>query len=109
MSIFSKFSKKNPASLAFKRSMAQLISNKNIKYVGEKVDGIEIIIGKGGCISIDGDQIIVFSSGDVLLRANIAEMDASELLSKEGVIITAPDVEHGGKIRTIVVYYVYFR
>lgn len=109
MSVFSRFSKKNPASLAYKRNMAQMISNKRIRYVGEKIDGVEEVIGKGGSISIRDDEILVFASADVLLRAKIAEMNASELLSKDGVIITAPDLEHGGKERTIVVYYVYYR
>ncbi len=109
MSIFSRFFKKNPASLAYKREMAQMISNKRIRYVGEKIDGVEEVIGKGGSISIRDDEILVFASADVLLRAKIAEMDASELLSKDGVIITAPDLEHDGKVRTIVVYYVYYR
>jgi len=109
MSIFSRFSKKNPSSLAYKRDMATMISNKRIRYVGEKVDGVEEVIGKGGSISIRDDQILVFASADVLLRAKIAEMDASELLSKDGVIITAPDLEHDGKVRTIIVYYVYYR
>ena len=109
MWIFSKFSKKNPSSLAYKRNMAQMISNKRIKYVGEKVDGVEEVIGKGVSISIRDDEIIVFASADVLLRAKIADMNASELLSKDGVIITAPDLERGGVVRTIIVYYVYFR
>ncbi len=109
MSIFSMFSKKNPSSLAYKRNMAQMISNKRIKYVGEKVNGVEEVIGKGGSISIRDDEILVFASSDVLLRAKIADMNASELLSKDGVIISAPDLERGGEIRTIVVYYVYYR
>lgn len=109
MSIFSIFSKKNPSSLAYKRNMAQMISNKRIRYVGEKVDGVEEVIGKGGSISIRDDEILVFASSDVLLRAKIADMEASELLSKDGVIITAPDLEHDCKMRTIVVYYVYYR
>lgn len=109
MGFFSRFSKKDPSSLAFKRNMAQMISNKRIKYVGEKIDGVEEIIGKGGSISIRDDEILVFSSADVLLRAKIADMNAAELLSKDGVIIAAPDLEHDGKVRTIVVYYVYYR
>ncbi len=109
MSIFSRFSKKNPSSAAYKREMAQMISNKRIRYVGEKKDGVEEVIGKGGSISIRDDEILVFASADVLLRAKITDMDASELLSKDGVIITAPDLEHGGQMRTIVVYYVYYR
>lgn len=109
MSIFSRFSKKNPSSLAYKREMARMISNKRIRYVGEKIDGVEEVIGKGGSISIREDEILVFASADVLFRAKIAEMEASELLSKDGVIITAPDLEHDEKVRTIVVYYVYYR
>ena len=90
MGLFSRFAKKNTASLAYRRQMAQMIS-------------------KGGSISIRDDEILVFSSADVLLRAKIADMDASELLSKDGVIITAPDLEHGGAVRTVIVYYVYYR
>ena len=109
MGLFSRFAKKNTASLAYRRQMAQMISNKRIKYVGERRDGVEEVIGKGGSISIRDDEILVFSSADVLLRAKIADMDASELLSKDGVIITAPDLEHGGAVRTVIVYYVYYR
>ena len=36
-------------------------------------------------------------------------MQAWELLSKDGVVITAPDLEHGGVERTIIVFYVYYR
>lgn len=111
MSVFSKIfnRKKDPSSLAYKREMAKMISNKRIRYVGEKKDGVEEVIGKGGSISIRDDEILLFASADVLLRAKIADMDASELLSKDGVIITAPDLEHGGVVRTVVVYYVYYR
>lgn len=109
MSIFSKFSKKNPSSLAYKQNMAQMISNKRIKYVGEKINGVEEVIGKSGSISLRDDELIVFASSDVILRTRIADMNASELLSKDGVIITAPDLERAGEERTIIVYYVYYR
>jgi hypothetical protein len=36
-------------------------------------------------------------------------MKASELLSLDGVIITAPDLERNGEEHTIVAYYKYFR
>ena len=33
-----------------------------------------------------------------------------ELVGKvDGVMITAPDLEHGGRVRTIIIYYVYYR
>ena len=109
MGLFYFLSKKDPSSLAYKKNMAQMISNKRIKYVGEKIDGVEEVIGKGGSISIRDDELLVFASADVLLRTKIADMNAAELLSKDGVIITAPDLERDGKERTIVVYYVYHR
>jgi len=43
------------------------------------------------------------------MRTNVEDMHASELLSLDGVIITAPDLEQGGKERTIIAYYKYFR
>ena len=51
MGLFSRFAKKNTASLAYRRQMAQMISNKRIKYVGERRDGVEEVIGKGGAES----------------------------------------------------------
>ena len=30
-------------------------------------------------------------------------------LSKDGVVLTGPDLEHGGKERTVIAYYVYYR
>lgn len=71
MGLFSRFAKKNTASLAYRRQMAQMISNKRIKYVGERRDGVEEVIGKGGSISIRDDEILVFSSADVLLRRKL--------------------------------------
>ena len=55
------------------------------------------------------DELIVFASSDVIFRCKIEQMQAWELLSKDGVVITAPDLEHGGKERTIIVFYVYYR
>ena len=52
---------------------------------------------------------MVFASGQVLLRCKIAQMQAAELLSKDGVVIIAPDLEHGGEVRTVVAHYVYYR
>ncbi len=109
MSLFSRFSKKNTESLAYKQRMAALISDKRIRYVGEKIDGVEEIIGKGGSVSIRADELLVFASSDVLLRAKIAQAQIAELLSKDGAVITAPDLERNGQMRTIVIYYVYYR
>ena len=101
--------KKDPNSKAYRWEMARQMANHHIRYVTEKRDGVDEVIGRNGGLNIRDDELLVFASADVLMRCKIAEMEASELLSKDGVVITAPDLEHGGKIRTVVVYYVYYR
>ena len=45
----------------------------------------------------------------MLFRAEIDNLQIWELLSKDGVVLTGPDIESGGKMRTVVAYYVYYR
>ena len=100
---------KNPNSKRYRMEMAQRICGHHIKYVTERIDNVDEVIGRSGGLNIRDDELLVFASGDVLMRCKIADMEASELLSKDGVVITAPDLEHDGKIRTVVAYYVYYR
>ena len=102
-------SKKNPDSPAYRREMAEKIAGHRIRYVTEKINGVDEVIGKNGGLNIRDDEMIVFASADIIFRCKIEQMQAWELLSKDGVVITAPDLEHGGKERTIIVYYVYYR
>ena len=101
--------KKDPNSKAYRWEMAKQMSNHHIRYVTEKINDVDEVIGRNGGLNIRGDELLVFASADVLLRCKIEEMQAWELLSKDGVVITAPDLEHGGRERTIIVYYVYYR
>ncbi len=94
---------------AFRRKMAEKISKHRIRYVSERVGDTDIIIGHNGDFSIRDGKMIVFADGKVLFRANIDELESSELMSLEGAILTAPDLEHGGALRTIIAYYVYYR
>ena len=100
---------KNPDSKRFKWDMAKQICGHHVKYVTEEINGTHEVIGRSGGLNIKDDELLVFASADVLMRCKIEQMQASELLSKDGVVITAPDLEHGGKERTIIVYYVYYR
>ena len=100
---------KNPNTKQYRWAMAEQMSKHHIRYVTEKINGVDEVIGKNGGLNIRGDELLVFASADVLMRCKIEEMQAWELLSKDGVVITAPDLEHGGKLRTVVVYYVYYR
>lgn len=101
--------KDDPESPAFRWKMARQICQHHVRYVTEKIDNVDEVIGREGALNIRDDELLVFASADVLMRCKIEEMQAWELLSKDGVVITAPDLEHGGKVRTIMVFYVYYR
>jgi hypothetical protein len=101
--------KKDPNSRAYRWEMARQMANHHIRYVTEKRDGVDEVIGRNGGLYIRDDELIVFASSDVVFRCKIEQMQAWELLSKDGVVITAPDLEHGGRERTIIVFYVYYR
>ena len=100
---------KNPDSKRYKWDMAKRICGHHVKYVTERKDDVEEVIGRSGSLNIREGELLVYASFDVLMRCKIEEMNAAELLSHDGVVITAPDLEHGGEIRTIVVHYVYYR
>ena len=85
------------------------MANHHIRYVTEKRNGVDEVIGRNGGLNIRDDELIVFASSDVVFRCKIEQMQAWELLSKDGVVITAPDLEHGSVERTIIVFYVYYR
>lgn len=108
--VFEKLTKsKNPESKRYRMDMAKRICGHHVKYVTERKDDVEEVIGRSGGLNIRDDELLVFASADVLMRCKIADMQAAELLSHDGVVITAPDLEHGGVMRTIIVYYVYYR
>ncbi len=111
MNIFKKiFKSKNPDSKRYKRDMAQHLDGRALKCVLEKKeDGIEEVIGHDGSIIVKEDELLVYASMDVILRTKIVDLSAWELLSLEGVVITAPDLEHGGTVRSIIAYYKYWR
>lgn len=100
---------KDPNSKKFRRDMAEQICGHHIKYVTERKDNVEEIIGREGGLNIRDDEFIVFASQNIIFRTKIDDLRASELLSKDGVVISGPDLEHGGVERTIIVYYVYYR
>ena len=108
--VFEHFTKsKNPNSPRYRMDMAKRICGHHVKYVTERINNVDEVIGRSGSLNIRDDELLVYASFDVLMRCKIADMEASELLSKDGVVITAPDLEHDGRVRTVVVYYVYYR
>ena len=107
MSLFKK--KKPEETLGFKIQMAKKIAFHRLRYITEREGDTDIIIGRDGGFNIRGDEFIISADNRVVFRCRIAELQASELMSVEGAIITAPDLESGGKLRTVIAYYVYYR
>ena len=110
MGLFKKlFKPKNENSKRFRLQMAEMISKKLIRYVTERKNDVEEVIGKSGAFSIRNGEFIVFSSSQVIFRTPVEELKAWELLSGDGVVLTGIDLEHGSVERTITVHYVYYR
>jgi hypothetical protein len=106
LDIFKK--KKDPSNKKYRLEMAQRIAGQAIKYVTERRDNVEEVIGKGGCMSLHDGEFIVFSSSETVFRCKAEELEAWELLSKDGVVLTGYDKETQ-KERTVIAYYVYYR
>ena len=101
--------KKDPNSKQFRREMALAINGRHIRYVTEKRDNVDEVIGREGHLNIKEDELIVYASGDTVFRGKIDELQIWELLSKDGVVLTGADLEHDGVMRTVIAYYVYYR
>ena len=100
---------KNPDSKQYKQQMAEMISGKHIRYVTERKDNVEEVIGRNGSIGVKDGYVVVNSERDIVFRARIEDSVISELLSKDGVMLTGPDETRGGEMRTVIAFYVYYR
>ena len=111
MSIFDKlFKKKNDtSSYAFRLERAKSLHGQVIKYVTERREDNEDVVGRGGYLSVHEDKFIVDSSGERLFVCEIKDLEAATLMSGDGVVITGPNLLDGGRIRTITVHFVYYR
>jgi len=100
---------KNPDSYAYKLERARSLHGQAVKYVTEQRDGNEDVIGRGGALAIHNDTFIVDSSGERLFVCKISELEASMLMSGDGVIIKGPNLLENGRERAITVHFVYYR
>lgn len=100
--------RKEGKSRSFRRDTAAKLDGKYIKCITERFgDGREETAGHTGAFILKGGELIVYSEEKVIFRSTVDETDFSELLSLGGVIIRGSDTEHGGIMRTLVVYYTY--
>ena len=111
MSILSRlFGKSNdPTSYAFRLEKAKSLHGQVVKYVTERRNDNEDVIGRGGALTLKGEEFIVDSSGDRLFVCNVKDLEASNLMSGDGVIIKGPNLLENGRVRTITVHFVYYR
>ena len=111
MSIFKRlFSKKNDTeSYAFRLKRARELHGQSVKYITERRNDNDDVVGRGGALAVHEDKFIVDSSGERVFMCPIAELDASFLMSGDGVIIKGHDMLSDGKYREITVHFVYHR
>ncbi|MBQ2876832.1 MAG: hypothetical protein IJE25_07465 [Clostridia bacterium] len=111
MSFFSKlFGKsKKTTSYSYRLEQARSLHGQPVKYVTERREDNEDVIGRGGALAVHGDTFIVDSSGDRLFVCNIAELEVATLMSGDGVIVSGPNLLEDGKFRSIIVHFVYHR
>lgn len=111
MALFSKLfgRNKNPDSYAFKLERARSLHGQVIKYVTENREGNEDVIGRGGSLCLHGEEFIVDSSGDRLFVCDVGDLEASNLMSGDGVVIKGPNKLEDGRLRVITVHFVYYR
>ena len=100
---------KSTTSKQFRRKKAQQLHGQAIRYVTEMRNGNEDVVGKGGNLSVRNGELLVFSSSEIIMRAIVDELDVSDLMSGDGVIISGNNLEEGGKFRRLTVHYVYHR
>ena len=107
--MFSLFKKKKEApTKSERRKKAMELHGQLIKYVTERRDGNDDVVGRGGNLSVRNGELIVFSSADIIFRGNIDELEISSLMSGDGVVISGYNAVDG-KNREIIAYYVYHR
>lgn len=100
---------KKPGTYAYRLEQAKALHGQAVKYVTERRDGNEDVIGRGGALAVHEDTFIVDSSGERLFVCKIKELDVSTLMSGNGVIVRGPNMLEGGKERIITVHFVYHR
>lgn len=104
-----KVPKGDPGKRGFGTKMAKYLSDKALRCVSERSDGIETVLSHGGILKRKGKLLCVYGEHDELIFSCVAEeMNAGELMSLEGVVITARDAETE-EWRTIIAYYKYWR
>ena len=111
MSLFGKLFSLGKKAGGYKEKLekARSLHGQPVKFVTERRQDNEDVIGRGGAMAVHGDNFIVDSSGERIFMCEIANLDVSTLMSGDGVIVSGPNLLEDGKHRSIIVHFVYHR
>ncbi len=99
---------KNENSRAYRKKKAATYDNLLLEYVTEHVGGEEVVLGKGGSVSVRRGEVIVLCAGEIVFRAIAKDLSCSDLLSGNGAIFSGWDLISQSE-RNIVVHFSYYR
>ena len=99
---------KKEDSAAFRRKQAASFDGLSVQYVTERTESGEVVLGRGGSVSVRDGELILLCAGDIVFRAPVEEISFSELLSGNGVILTGVDTL-SARERTLIAYFSYYR
>lgn len=111
MSWFEKRRQQKAASAT--RSLLQKIDGREIQYAtrrepDEHGNPSETVLGKGGRIWLHEDEVRISSATADLFACSMAEVEAGELMSGDGLVLKGLNIRTG-QVETVVAYYLYFR
>ena len=101
--------KEREGTAAYRRKMAEQLHGMPVRYVTERREDNDDVVGRGGHMSVYEDELILDSSGDTIFRANVCELETSYLMSGDGVILKGKNLLEDGRMRTLTVHFVYHR
>ncbi len=111
MGLFKKKEKipKDTSSVEFKRYMAAKLNGRHVRYVLERQDNCDKVVGKDGFISVYGEDLSVICGEKTLFRCPVDSLESCwEFLSLEGVVLSGID-KIEGREKTVMAYYTYYR
>ena len=82
-------------SYSYRLGKARELHAQPIKYVTERRDNNDDVIGRGGSLALHRDTFIVDSSGERIFVCEVAHLELSRLMSGDGVVVKGPDMLSG--------------
>ena len=88
------------------RKRALALHGMTIRYVTERQNEEELVLGRAGVVSVRAGEMIVSSSRKTVFRSPVKGLRVSYLMSGDGAVLCGSDTENGGVPREITVHFV---